>query len=320
MDITWTEPSFGNALGTFTHTITDTTTFVVTVLDRCNDAISDSVTVFAAPIPVISLPPNLASSCPPLDIMLDSLVTNVDSLGNFQWSIDGSPINPTLTFDYSGDYEIGLTFTNRYGCSTTADTGSYIHIYNTPIADFHSSQLTLSKLSETIIFYDQSIDATTGTWKLDDSTIVGYTQDINPVHIYEGYDFGSEDIPITLNVTNASGCIDSITKYLEVALPWRFFIPKAFSPNGDGYNEIFNGKGIGVVELEMWIFNRWGDNIYYTNDINQGWDGHDHMVSSKGNVTISNDIVKEDTYVYIIQIINVYDEKIEYKGEVNLIK
>ena len=103
--------------------------------------------------------------------------------------------------------------------------------------------------------------------------------------------------------------------------PMTFFIPNAFTPNGDGLNDTFEPKMSNIETYKIMIFNRWGDNVFYTNDLNGTWDGYDHMYANgKTPVSTSPELVKEDTYVYRIEIINVYGEKHTYIGEVNLIR
>jgi gliding motility-associated-like protein len=50
-------------------------------------------------------------------------------------------------------------------------------------------------------------------------------------------------------------------------------VPNAFSPNGDGLNDVVKVEGKGIVELEFRIFNRWGLEVFYSSDSKVGWDG-----------------------------------------------
>jgi gliding motility-associated-like protein len=67
------------------------------------------------------------------------------------------------------------------------------------------------------------------------------------------------------------------------------FIPNAFTPNGNGNNDVFLAYGQGITSFHMRIFNRWGELLFETSDMNNGWDGR-----YKGQ------IVQTDTYVYTI--------------------
>jgi gliding motility-associated-like protein len=99
----------------------------------------------------------------------------------------------------------------------------------------------------------------------------------------------------TLTVTNASGCTNTATTTVEVnALP----VPSVITPNGDGKNDYFNiGEIIGQVELI--IFNRWGNEEYTNGNYLNDWDGR----NNKG-VELPN-----DTYFYVLKFENVKIKK-----------
>lgn len=92
-------------------------------------------------------------------------------------------------------------------------------------------------------------------------------------------------------------------------------VPSAFSPNGDGQNDFFSVFTYQMKTYEIWIFNRWGENVYYSNDLaetnwlNKGWDG-----SFKGTVQ------EVGTYIYLIKGTNRDDEKVTLKGNLTLVK
>ena len=110
----------------------------------------------------------------------------------------------------------------------------------------------------------------------------------NPVHSYsiEGI------YTVKLVTTNNGGCIDSIVKTVEVKPEFTFYVPNTFSPNGDHVNDVFSGKGIEITEYTMQIFDRWGELIYETAELEKGWDG-----TAKGGSEIS----PEGVYVYKVK-------------------
>ncbi|TAE40940.1 MAG: PKD domain-containing protein [Runella slithyformis] len=76
-----------------------------------------------------------------------------------------------------------------------------------------------------------------------------------------------------VRISNPEGCEVLDTARVFVRCEPRVFVPDAFSPNGDGTNEVLTIFGDHFTDFEMRIFNRWGEIIFYTNDINQKWDG-----------------------------------------------
>ena len=88
------------------------------------------------------------------------------------------------------------------------------------------------------------------------------------------------------------------------------FIPNAFTPNKDGHNDEFNIKvGKDIIGIEMSIFNRFGNKVYQTNNINAGWNGQ-----------YKNRDCETGVYQYLIQV-KFRDNKTElFKGDVSLIR
>src|SRR5690606_10346637 len=69
-------------------------------------------------------------------------------------------------------------------------------------------------------------------------------------------------------------------------------IPNVFSPNEDGQNDLFKVSGIGILNVSINVFNRWGQKVFNTNQLNDGWDGR----------TNSGTEVPEGTYYFIIEV------------------
>ncbi len=115
--------------------------------------------------------------------------------------------------------------------------------------------------------------------------------------------------PITLVIISDKGCSDTITKSLVVGEDYGLYIPNSFTPNGDNLNDSFYAKGFGITKFEMTIFDRLGEKIFSSNDIQEAWDG-----------TLKGKICKEDTYVWKINLTSVYGKSKELTGHITLIK
>jgi gliding motility-associated-like protein len=130
----------------------------------------------------------------------------------------------------------------------------------------------------------------------------------NPSHIYENvYSYS-----VTLTVVNSFGCRDSVMKLLKVEDDFALFIPNAFTPSkADGKNDIFKVSGIGFLSdsFEMRIYDRWGELVFKTNDINKGWDG-----SIKGGK-----IANPDVFIYKITIKDFKNKTREYVGHITIL-
>jgi gliding motility-associated-like protein len=121
-----------------------------------------------------------------------------------------------------------------------------------------------------------------------------------------------------LIVQDNHGCLD--TTLHEICIrEWTFYIPNAFTPNGNGKNDFFFGAGIGITEYQLWIFDRWGNLIFecHVNDLPQTfpcmWDG-------KVRGGPSDAVVQEDVYVWKVKLTNVLTDIHTYVGTVTVVK
>ena len=114
-----------------------------------------------------------------------------------------------------------------------------------------------------------------------------------------------------LVANNLFGCPDTSYLWIEIEPDYAFFIPNAFTPNEKGPNNTFTGKGFCITKFEMYIFNRWGDNIYYSDDYNEPWDGH-----ANGG----DEVAQQDVYVYLIHVWDCKNDRHKYLGHITLLK
>jgi hypothetical protein len=156
-----------------------------------------------------------------------------------------------------------------------------------PVANF-SAPLTTNIFNPSVSFTDLSSNALIWNWNFGDyyNTSTNTSSNENPTHLYskEG------TYCVLLTVTNGV-CVDTATHCIIIEGDFVFYVPNAFTPNGDGQNDTFYGKGENITAFEMSIFDRWGNPLFYGDNINKHWDG-----MYMGNV------VQEDVYVYIINL------------------
>ncbi len=181
-----------------------------------------------------------------------------------------------------------------------------------PIADFNFNPDVVSLLEPMVYFIDGSLGSPTlWTWNFDDpASGANNTSGVqHPTHMYS--DTGT--YCITLIISDASGvCKDTITKCLKVEAPYTFYIPNSFTPNMDGFNEMFLGYGTNIKDFHIMIFDRWGNKIFESNDITKGWNG---KVRAK-----TGDLVEEDVYVWKVEIMDIYLKKHKYIGHVTMVR
>ncbi len=280
----------------------------------CSDSISKTSIIH--PNPVVNYIANDSVGCEPLCVSFQNLSsiltgTNATWLWNFG-DLSPSSNSEEPTHCYTNDsiyslnsFDVTLTATSDKGCVTTFSKNNYITVYPNPIASFTAQPQTTTITDPIISIKDFSSGANFWYWNFgnqDSSSIFD-----PPPHTYS--DTGA--YVITLITTTLYDCIDTAFQTIIIEPDFLFYIPNAFSPNNDGINDTFYGKGIFITQYEMKIFDRWGNMIFISDDINKHWDG-------KANY--GNEIAQGDVYIYSIKITDINKRKHDYKGIVTLVK
>ncbi|MES2141184.1 MAG: PKD domain-containing protein [Bacteroidota bacterium] len=281
----------------------------------CADSITKGVTV--SPNPVVSFYAPDTSGCAPLCISFidQSSITQPSTIMLYEWNVgDGSAVSYSQTFDHcfpnlsvssAEYYSIILTVTSDSGCFATMTKNSYISVFPNPVADFYTQPTKTSFLTPLVEITNASAGADFWNWNFGDQTISSVS---NPgAHTYA--DTGT--YLVTLITSTQFGCSDTANKTVVIEPDFVFYIPNAFSPNNDIHNKTFSGKGLYIKEYEMTIFDRWGNFIYKTTDINLPWDG---------KLKNSTELAEGDVYVYSIKIIDIKKDEHFYKGIVTLLR
>ncbi len=287
-----------------TYYIQSTTGAGCSVIEAVN------VSILQPPTPIISAD-NLAG-CSPVCVNFSDLTT--DNISTWNWTLgnegSSSDPNPSQCFNSVGQQNITLTATATNGCSATSSPIT-ITVYPTPVADYSVSSYTISMIDgdSIVSFYNQSTpDVVSWYWDFGTGETLSPNQS-NPTYGYPFTNGGTYNT--TLTVYNAYGCSDVISKEIIVEPYFTFYIPNVFSPDYDGKNDTFFGVGIGIAEYEITIFDRWGEKIFESKDIEIGWDGR-----AKGGA----EIAQQDVYVWKVNLKDIFNKKHEYLGKVTLIK
>ncbi|MBL7891103.1 MAG: gliding motility-associated C-terminal domain-containing protein, partial [Bacteroidia bacterium] len=306
----------GGFVGTDTTVVPDvTTTYTIIGNDGCGTQPDTTlITVKVHPRPVAQFVSNDTSGCMFTCTGFNDQSTIIagDTITSWHWNFgDGQTSNlkdPTNCYRAVGQYKVSLSVRTSNGCVDTIVKNGFITIHGLPKAEFTIKPDSVSVLEPLVNFTDAATDAVSWKWDFGDGSTVdslNYVQ--NPRHTYK--DTGR--YCVWQFVTNMYGCVDSIKHCLKVYPEFTFYIPNAFSPNGDIFNETFNGKGTFIKEYEMIIFDRWGNLIYTTNNLNIGWDGR----ANEGK-----DVAQQDVYVWKVNIIDIFDREHHYIGHVTLVK
>ena len=110
-------------------------------------------------------------------------------------------------------------------------------------------------------------------------------------------------------VTDTNLCVNQSCVLVDLKTESTLYIPNAFTPNEDKLNDLFLVLGTNIIEYQIFIFNRWGELLYQSNDITKGWDG------MRNGESVANGI-----YIYSIKAKGIDDKKYKIIGNINLMK
>lgn len=265
---------------------------IVTSNEGCVDSIEKTIEIY--PLPQLDINALDYDGCAPYEaeFVNNSSIAN-GSIVSYNWDFGNGDVTtgdePTYTFNSEGSYTVKVMALSDQGCIDSLTLDNPFTIYPSPSADFIYTPEEPSMLTTEVIFTDQSsADATSWLWRFPNAnTYTGNTAS----HIFQ--DSGS--YAIELVVENINGCRDSITKYIYVSAELFVHIPTSFTPDGDGLNDTWGLSGLtqGVSNMSLQIFNKWGELIFESDDVNKKWDG-----------TYKDKPVPQGAYLFLMQYSN----------------
>lgn len=283
-------------------------TYTVTGTDANGCTASATVNVTTFPNPTALFVGNPLLGCAPLCVDLtDQSAGNGGVINNWSWNVEGQ--NPSASqnvnycFNNPGIYDASLTVTTADGCSSTLSFPNYITVSPNPVASFIYTPQIIMELHPDVTFASNSIGVTNWLWDFGDGS---FSNVENPIHAYQ--DTGI--FCITLLVSNNAGCTDTTIGCLYIQPEYSLYIPNTFTVNGDGLNEMWQLYGRGIKKLEVRIFDRWGEELYFFDDLAKGWPG----TRQNGSVC------KQDVYVFRVEVTDPSNTTHVILGNVNLIR
>ena len=217
--------------------------------------------------------------------------------------------NPIASPDSTTTYKVTVTYSGK-ACTAVTDAVT-VTVHQLPIIEVGTIRYQPSPIDSIMILDSITLGSSVQliaigglqyTWappyRLDNVGI------FNPI--------ASPDTTTIYVVTGTDiyGCINKDSVKIRVIIP-SFWVPTAFSPNGNGENDVFYVRGSGIKNFEMGIFNRWGEQIFISKKIDQGWDG---------TRPISGEELPAGAYVYYIKGTLTNGDPVNAKGLINLIR
>lgn len=237
-------------------------------------------------------------------------VFNNTSLGGqqFVWDFgDGTTSTeayPTHLYANPGTYTVRLTATDNSTCNPTDDTTATITVVEGPTSLFSFSP-TVPKENTPFEFTNLSTNAVKYKWDFGDGDTLA-TSDLLPVsHLFNFTD----TFTVCLIAFNANGCTDTSCQQVAALVSPLADVPNAFSPNGDGINDVISVRGYGISKLTWNIFNRWGQLVFRSNSLNSAWDGR-----------FKGALQPQDVYAYTLDITFTDNTVYRKKGDITLLR
>lgn len=280
--------------------------YSVTVADNngCDTTLTLSFT--APPLISVALLNADSVSCPAYtdgNIQVSAIGGTPGNTFAYEYSIDGTTFQPSEFFDNLKAGVYHLKIRDSQGC--TKDTVVEIYEPATAALSIFPADTTIELgqsilLASTVSNYSAA-DINFYNW----SPVTGLncTDCSSPVAAPYRY------TTYILTVNYLNNCSVSQTANVYVNDGEDFFVPNAFSPNGDGNNDVFTIYAVGLMKANLKIFNRWGEKIYDTNNQWQGWDG-----------TYKGQLQNPGVYTYYVQGVYLNGKEKIKTGSVTLVR
>ncbi len=274
-------------------------TYYVTASRGCESVI-DSIFVEFFNNPVVNFSADVTEGCAPLEVNFTNNTQNTDSCS---WNFGNGETSsftcaPFVFYNTEGCHDVTLTIYTTDGCAVTQTDSCKIDVYDIPVADFRFNPDSSTVIDPEIEFVDLSSSAgdaaniSNWQWVFNQTdTLLGIQ---NPTYFFPG-EAGS--YPVQLTVTDFKGCKQTKDTTFRVVDVFKMFVPNAFTPGGicDGINDQFCPTIIGLGDFyEFRIYNRWGEKVFESFDINNCWDGSLSNWLGAGSA-------QPDTYTWIIR-------------------
>jgi gliding motility-associated-like protein len=220
------------------------------------------------------------------------------------WSFERRTARDAFTncFTQAGSYQITGTLLDTITRCVSSQTYQ-VQAYEKPEAAFEwEPQQTTYSFEELTFTSTTPGKDLTHEWYLDDGSMLS-GQSVRHSFREAG------QYRIVLVSGNQHSCADTVMKLIEIKPEFSFYMPDAFTPNTDDLNETFRPEGTGVNKYQLQIFDRWGERLFLSYDMSQGWDGR-----------YQGQLCKGDAYVWKVVLTTNAGEQKEYQGYVVLVR
>ena len=232
-----------------------------TLYDECGDTLVFEWDLYVKPYETMVYEKDTVRVCPGDSAMLVPYYFGGENPVVFTWldNLTNNIPRTVLPFTDTSYYEFSLAD----GCGELLIDSALAINMPQPSAGFQ--YLNDPYVPLRVLFNEKAQNEVSWTWFIDTVVLTGQTFE---------YDFARPgDYEVLQVVTSDFGCVDSIIITVAVETDFYLYIPNSFTPDGDGLNDCYEIKGVGFEGYEFVVFNRWGNEVFHTDDIDECWDG-----------------------------------------------
>ncbi|MFA8450082.1 MAG: choice-of-anchor L domain-containing protein [Bacteroidales bacterium] len=282
------------------------------VEDHC--IATEDITITVAPTPIIDLEKVIVRACTPAEILIRNHTGDIfDGALEYFWTMDGKHHSNDEDFevilDKAGTHDVKLKVVSENECKAELDDPIEIEGYPHPESNIiHDYEEFILNREEYYFKSEMDNPKWIYDWLINGPTTSGSMEGTEVSYKFKEHG----EFNIVLTITDENECSSEYKlEFLVQKLSAFAWIPTAFTPNGDGKNDMFYVKTMkkALDEFKMEIYNRWGELIYITTDPNAKWDGK-----------VGGEYVDPGAYAVKVNITSVEGEKGEQKQLVFVIR
>jgi gliding motility-associated-like protein len=276
----------------------------------CSSSFVENIDVNYTPNPEFTI--SDTEGCDTLDVTL--IANDANSNWSYLWDFgtgetSNQPLFTMNQYTTEGCFDISLTISTPEGCTSSTTQNTAVCMYNTPQASFELDQYVINIYDTEIQTNNQTVDAVSYYWDFGDGSS---TWEEEPIH---SYGEGPATYIIDLTAYNEIGCYDIFSLSVLYKQDLVIYVPNTFTPDEDQFNQTFKPiltEGFKKDSYHLTIFNRWGEVVFESYDIEYGWDG-----TFGPNVKKAQD----GTYTWKIEVEEIQNKETrQFLGHVNLIR
>ncbi len=261
----------------------------------CGPPATPSASFTVKPLPVVVA--DVEDGCTDEDLFFDGQQTdNRTMISQWQWHFgdgrNGTSKDLLHRYNEPGQYPVKLWAMATNGC--VSDTVTAVVNVNQAVADAGRDTAVITG------YPFQLQGAGNGSFLWAPAQGLSNASAANPEITL------TDDEQFVLTVTTAEGCVAMDSVMIKTFKGPAIYVPTAFTPNGDGKNEVLKPLYVGIKELKQFaVYNRWGQAMFSTKDMNKGWEGR---------------TAPSGTYVWLVKAVDAVNRPVTLKGTVSIIR